>query len=156
LKVIERENAMNAERHAHTADTELPRTLVLLDPTSPDGEAGLALLDADDTHVAVVVLLSGRASHALREYANAERIDLATAGWNYTQSVADRLRTADRVVEAIVAIGPDPAVELLDLAEYHPTRRVIVPPSTLTLDRAAARRLIDGLPAVTVASPALV
>jgi hypothetical protein len=54
-------------------------TIVLLDPTSRDGEAGLELLGDDDRNVTLVVLLTGRASNALREYAIGEGIHLSTA-----------------------------------------------------------------------------
>ena len=37
----------------------LPTTIVLLDPTDPDGETALDLLESIDDHVALVVLTSG-------------------------------------------------------------------------------------------------
>ncbi|MFZ2442286.1 MAG: hypothetical protein WAW51_07990, partial [Ilumatobacteraceae bacterium] len=62
-----------------------PTTLVLLDPTSPDGESALTLLSDDDQHVTLLVLLSGPASRALRDFARAEDIDMSTAGWRYLE-----------------------------------------------------------------------
>ena len=49
---------MNIEPTTHIASPMT--TLVLLDPTSDDGEAPLHALTDDDHHVQVVVLLSGR------------------------------------------------------------------------------------------------
>lgn len=127
-----------------------PRTFVLVDPTSDDGESSLAVLDPDDDHVSLVVLLSGHSSRALREFAAAEGIDHASAGWIYLDQVAERIAGDDRVVETIVATGPDPAFELADLVALNDTRRVILPSSLPRMDARAYRRLVDQVPYVIV------
>jgi len=116
-------------------------TLVLLDPTSDDGEAPLHLLTDDDRHVQIVVLLSGRTSAALREYAASENLALADAGWIYLDQVAERLAAGDRLVETVLATGPDPVAELALLASVGNVRRILLPPSLNRLDPAAAQRV---------------
>ena len=127
-----------------------PRTFVLVDPTSDDGETSLDALDTSDDHVSLVVLLRGRSSSALREFAAAEGIDHASAGWIYLDQVAERIASADRIVETIVATGPDPAFELADLGALNDTRRVILPSSLPRIDARAFRRLVDQVPCVVV------
>jgi len=127
-----------------------PRTFVLIDPTSEDGETALDALDPTDDHVSLVALLSGRSSSALREFATTEGIDTASAGWIYLDQVTDRIAGDDRIVEAIVATGPDPAVELAILVALNETRRVIVPSSLPRIDSDACRRLVDRVPGVVV------
>lgn len=104
-----------------------PKTLVLLDPTSPQGESALELLDAEDRHVALVVLTAGPSAAALRQYAGAENIDVSSAADIYLDQVADRVAAPDRIVEVIRVSGSAPTVELADLEAMSPTRRVLRP-----------------------------
>lgn len=127
-----------------------PRTFVLIDPTSEDGETSLDLLDPSDDHVSLVVLLSGRSSSALREYAATEGIDPASAGWIYLDQVMERVDGGDRMVETIVATGPDPALELADLVALNDTRRVVLPSSLPRVDPYSFQRLVDRIPNVAV------
>lgn len=127
-----------------------PRTFVLVDPTSEDGETSLDALGPADDHVSLVVLLSGRSSSALREFAVTEGIDPASAGWIYLDQVTERVATGDRIVEAIVATGPDPAFELATLVALNETRRVILPSSLPRIDSDASRRLVEQVPNVVV------
>lgn len=139
----------------NTVNNDLPTTVVLLDPTSADGESGLDALADDDHHVAVVVLLSGRTSVALREYAAAENLALADAGWIYLDQVAERLDGSGRLVETVLATGPDPVAELALLAAGGNVGRIVLPPSMERLDPAAVLRAIELAPTVQVAEPAL-
>ena len=145
---------MNIEPTTHIASPMT--TLVLLDPTSDDGEAPLHALTADDHHVQVVVLLSGRTSAALREYAASENLALADAGWIYLDQVADRLARTGHLVETVLATGPDPVTELALLASEHRIARIVLPPSINRLDPAAVTRVADFAPLVTVADHAVV
>jgi hypothetical protein len=124
------------------------RTFVLVDPTSPDGETSLDALDPTDDHVSLVVLISGRSSSALRQFAEIEGIDPASAASIYLDQVAERIAGDDRVVECIVATGPDPALEIADLVALNDTRRVILPSSLQRPESDACRRLIDTVPLV--------
>lgn len=117
--------------------TTLPTTIVLLDPTAPDGESALDLLDTFDDHVALVVLLSGPSAASLAEFAAVERIDVGTAGWTYLDQVADRLATRGLHLETIAATGPDPVSEIADIAATRVTRRVLLPAAFGTTEKAA-------------------
>lgn len=134
----------------------LPRsskTFVLVDPTSPDGESTLALLEPSDLHTSVVVLLSGRSSGALREYAECENIDIALAASIYLDQVAERISAEGRIVETISTHGPDPARDLAELVAVNKTRRVLVPASLQRIDPAGFRLLVQDVPC-TVAGKA--
>lgn len=139
----------------HTTLTTLT-TLVLLDPTNTDGEAALESLGADDGHVALVVLLSGRTSAALREFAAAEGISLADAGFTYLDQVAHRASVGSRLVETVLATGPDATAELVLLANERNVGRVVLPPSSVRGDAAAIERLAAALPGVDVSVAGLV
>ncbi len=127
-----------------------PKTLVLLDPTSDDGESALSLLGSDDTHVALVVLMYGRSSEALHQFAGVENIDLASAASVYLDQVAERIDTPDRVVETLVSGGSDPVSEIEYLAAHSETRRVLVPSSLPRQEPAAFHRLVRALPDLIV------
>ncbi len=133
-----------------------PTTLVLLDPTNADGEAGLDALDPSDRHVALVVLLSGRTSAALREFAAAEGISLADAGFTYLDQVAPRAGLGSRLVETVLATGPDATAELVLLANERSVSRIVLPPSSMRSDAAAVDRLAAALPGVEVSVAGLV
>lgn len=109
--------------------SNLPTTIVLLDPSSPDGETALDLLDQVDDHVALVVMLSGPSAQALRDFAAAERIDVGTAGWIYLDQVTERLAYTGYHIQAITVSGPDTVAELADIAATTVTRRVLLPAS---------------------------
>jgi hypothetical protein len=129
-----------------------PATVVLVDPTAPDGESSLAALLEDDTHVLVVVLLSGRASNALHEYAHHEQTSVSAAAWTYLEQVAMRIDRPGRIVGTIAATGPDAATELALVAAEHDVGRVVLPTSALRSDRRIARRLAQLAP-VTIEMP---
>jgi hypothetical protein len=118
-----------------------PTTIVLLDPTSPDGETSLDALCDDDTNVALVVLLTGRASNALRDFAHSEGTHLSTAAWTYLDRLTPRLHRTHRQLEHVVATGPDTAHELATVAAHRPTGRIVLPASTQRLEPRLAARL---------------
>lgn len=135
-----------------TTQTTTHTTVVLVDPTSPDGHSSLGTLTDDDTNLLVVVLLSGRASSALRDFAHHENIGLSEAGWIYLDQVAVGLEQPGRTVGTITATGPDTARSLADIAIEHDADRVVLPSSTMRLDRTVARRLAQLAP-VTITVP---
>lgn len=136
----------------HDTTPHDPKTYVLVDPTSPDGESALDLLDESDTHVSLVVLLTGRMSAALKAFAVGADIGLPTAGWTYLDQVAARISRDGRAIETVVANGPSPAQELVHLMYSDEARRVLVPSSLERLDPAAHRRLVEAAD-VTVDAP---
>jgi hypothetical protein len=139
---------------ATTTTTHQSSTVVLVDPTAPDGESSLDALRDDDTHVLVVVLLSGRASNALHEYAHHEHTSVSAAAWTYLEQVAMRIARPDRTVGTIAATGPDAATELAVVVAEHVVDRVVLPTSALRTDRRIARRLAQLAP-VTIEMPSI-
>jgi len=141
---------------ALTTDTAaLPTTLVLLDPTSHDGENALGLLDATDEHITLLVLLSGPASRSLRDFARAEEIDMSTAGWRYLEQVVARVESAPEQLLAMTACGPSAAVELADVAATETVRRVLLPSSVDRLEPGLADLLARCVRAPVITAPAL-
>ena len=136
--------------HTDLTSHHEPTTLVLLDPTHHDGETVLDELHNGDTHVALVVMLSGRTSASLREYAAAEGIALAEAGFIYLDQVAERAVAPGRAVETILATGPDAAHELVLAASERQVERVVLPPSSYRLDRITVARVHAELPTAEV------
>ena len=136
--------------------TAVPTTLVLLDPTSPDGENALTLLDATDEHITLLVLLSGPSSRSLRDFARAEDIDMSTAGWRYLEQVVDRVEsvvTAPEQLLAMTACGPSAAVELADVAATETVRRVLLPSSVDRLEPGLADLLTGYVQAPVLTAP---
>lgn len=133
-------------------------TLVLLDPSSDDGEAALDLVDSSDTHLSLLVMLTGASASALRDFATAENTDTATAAWIYLDQVVERLADRSDIdhcrIEMIVAHGPDPVLELGDLAHQRDVRRILVPPSCARFRRKALATLGDQLRVPVIASAA--
>ncbi len=142
-----------------------PVTLVLLDPTSIDGESALSLLSPADDHVALITMVRGRTSTALRDFAHAEDIDVASAAWVYLDQVVARTgaaRTAvartelarteldGRALETMLVDGPDFSTELVDIARLTPIRRVLVGSSLERLAPAACQRLRAAMPAPVI------
>ena len=109
--------------------TMVPTTLVLLDSTSQDGESALELLGAQDDHVALITMISGSTSAAIREYARSENTDVITAGWLYLDQVVTRVDATSREVQAVLADGPDIVREMRSIAAATVVRRVLLPSS---------------------------
>lgn len=133
--------------------THMPTTLVLLDPTSNDGETALDLLDCCDDQIALVVLLSGRSSSALRDFAHSEDVDVSTAAWIYLDQVIERLDCTGRNVQAIVAVGPSAADELIDLSRTMALRRILLPSSIDRIDRRSRELLREQVATPVVTAP---
>ncbi len=104
-----------------------PTTLVLLNPTAPDGESALEKLSDIDTHITLVVLLWDEAGAALRDYAQSENIDLSAAGYAYLEQVAESLDVDEGSISFEVVNGSRPALELAMLQHTLTTRRVLLP-----------------------------
>ena len=96
------------------------RTFVLVDPTSPDdGRHRSTALDPTDDHVSLVVLISGRSSSALRQFADIEGIDPASAASIYLDQVADRIARDGRSSKRSWRPDLDPAIEIADLVALN-------------------------------------
>ena len=143
---------MSSPSHQTTTDPARTTTVVLVDPSSPDGHSSLNVLTDDDTDLLVVVLLSGRASFALHEYAHHEETSPSHAAWVYLDQVATGLERPGRTIGTISAGGPDAAADLADIAIEHDAARVVLPSSALRHDRTIARRLAQLAP-VAISTP---
>jgi hypothetical protein len=118
-----------------TNPTDTGTTLVLLDPTSDDGESALDLLDVQDRHVTLMVLISGPASRSLRDFAHAEEMYTSDAGWRYLEQVAGRMSPHPERLEMVNASGPDACTEIVEIAAGQAVRRVLLPSSVDRYER---------------------
>lgn len=132
---------------------DAPTTLVLLDPTSDDGESAISLLDAQDHHVTLMVLISGPASSALRDFARAEEVYVADAGWRYLEQVAGRLPRDPDCVAVVNASGPSASTEIADVAATQPIRRVLLPSSVDRHQRGLHDQIARSVDAPVVIAP---
>lgn len=133
--------------------TETPTTLVLLDPTSDDGESALGLLDAQDQHVTLMVLISGPASQALRDFARAEEVYMSDVGWRYLEQVAGRMSLGPECVAIVNASGPDAFAEIAELAATQAIHRVLLPSSVDRFQRGLHGQIERGVTAPVVVAP---
>jgi hypothetical protein len=127
------------------------RTLVLIDPSSPDGEGGLDVLEADDHAVTLLLMLHGQGASSLEEFASAEGIDIATAGSIYLDQVAERLDHDD--VESLSTSGYDTVGEILHVVRQGTVRRVVLPASLPGLSGHSLAKLAEGSPVPIVIAP---
>jgi hypothetical protein len=109
--------------------TIVPRTLILIDPSSPHGEGGLNVLTEDDRAVTLLLTLDGRSARSLREFAKTEGIDVSMAGLIYLDQVVSRVGVHTDDIETISTSGADAAGAILDVMAHRPVSRVIVPAS---------------------------
>ncbi len=119
-------------------------TLVLIDPSSPQGEAGVEALDQLDEAVVLVMPLYGRRAAALRDFAKSEDIDVATAGNIYLDQVAGRIDTDKHTLTMLPTDGLDLVADVVAVAKQLPSlRRIIVPASlaatVISLNRLSAQ-----------------
>lgn len=102
------------------------RTLVLIDPSSPDGENGIDVLGDDDGVVTLLLLLDHVSAAPVEQFADAERIPVQAAAEIYLQQVADRMSACPHV-DLISANGHDAVQEILLTARQHRATRIVVP-----------------------------
>ena len=105
----------------------MSRTLVLIDPSSAHGEGGLDLLTSDDRAVTLLLTLDGHSSRSLRDFAEAEAIDLSVAGLIYLDQVAERLRGHTDDIDTVSTSGADAVSEIFHVMQHSSVNRVIVP-----------------------------
>ena len=91
------------------------RTLILIDPSSPDGEGGIGVLTEEDQAVTLLLTLDGRSATSLREFANAENIDVSMAGLIYLDQVVCRLSQHTSDIETISTTGSDSVGEIFNV-----------------------------------------
>jgi hypothetical protein len=131
----------------------MSRTLILIDPSSPHGEGGLNVLTADDQAVTLLLTLDGRSAASLRDFANAEDIDVSLAGLIYLDQVASRLSVHTSDIETISTSGADAVNEIFHVLQQRPVNRVIVPASLPGLEAAGLSKLLKVCPVPVVVAP---
>ena len=129
------------------------RTLVLIDPSSPDGEGGLGVLTNDDQAVTLLLTLDGRSAASLREFALAEDIDVSMAGLIYLDQVVCRISVHTDDIETISTSGSDAVGEIFHVLQHRPVSRVIVPASLPGLDAGGLAKLLQVCPVPVVVAP---
>lgn len=129
------------------------RTLILVDPSSPHGEGGLGVLTSDDLAVTLLLTLDGRSAAALREFADAEAIDVSMAGLIYLDQVAGRLGSHTDDIEIISTAGSDAVNEIFHVLQDRPVSRVIVPASLPGLEGAGLSKLLRVCPVPVTVAP---
>ena len=129
------------------------RTLILIDPSSPDGEGGLSMLTSEDQAVTLLLTLDGRSAASLREFAVAECIDVSMAGLIYLDQVVCRTSVHTDDIETISTSGSDSVGEIFHVLQHRAVSRVIVPASLPGLDVAGLRKLQQGCPVPVLVAP---
>jgi len=130
-----------------------PRTLVLIDPSSPHGEGGIGVLTDQDRAVSLLLTLDGRSATSLREFAEAEEIDVSMAGLIYLDQVVCRVSLHTDDIETISTSGSDAVAEIFHVLEHRPVNRVIVPASLPGLEGDGLAKLIMLCPVPVVVAP---
>jgi hypothetical protein len=131
----------------------VPRTLILIDPSSPHGEGGLAVLTPDDQAVTLLLTLDGRSAASLRDFAEAEDIDVSMAGLIYLDQVAGRLSLHTDDIETVSTSGSDAVSEIFHVMQRRPVSRVIVPASLPGLEQVGLLKLLRVCPVPVVVAP---
>ena len=129
------------------------RTLILIDPSSPDGEGGLDVLTNQDRAVTLLLTLDGRSAASLRDFAIAEDIDVSMAGLIYLAQVVCRLSMHTDDIETISTSGSDAVNEIFRVLQHRPVSRVIVPASLPGLEANGLARLLKVCPVPVVVAP---
>ena len=131
----------------------VPRTLILIDPSSPDGEGGLSMLTPEDQAVTLLLTLGGRSAASLREFAVTECIDVSMAGLIYLDQVVCRISVHTDDIETISTSGSDSVGEIFHVLQHRAVSRVIVPASLPGLDVAGLRKLQQCCPVPVIVAP---
>ncbi|MEY2582056.1 MAG: hypothetical protein QOE09_1905 [Ilumatobacteraceae bacterium] len=131
----------------------VPRTLILVDPSSPHGEGGLGVLTPEDRAVTLLLTLDGRSAAALREFADAENIDVSMAGLIYLDQVAARLGSQMDDILTISTSGCDAVNEIFHVLQDRPVHRVIVPASLPGLQASGLSKLLKVCPVPVTVAP---
>jgi hypothetical protein len=132
----------------------VPRTLIIVDPSSPHGEGGLDVLTPEDRAVTLMVTLGGRSAASLHDFAAAEEIDVSMAGLIYLDQVACRLSAQTADIDTISTHGSDAVGEIFHLLQRQPVSRVILPASLPGLESTDLSRLVRMCPVPVVVAPA--
>jgi len=135
--------------------TTVPRTLILIDPSSAHGEVGLQELTPDDRAVTLMVTLGGQSATSLRDFAEAEDIDVSMAGLIYLDQVACRLSAHTADIDTVATHSSDAVGEIFHILQQQPVSRVIIPASLPGFERTGLSKLMRMCPVPVVVAPAV-
>jgi hypothetical protein len=118
-------------------NTKHTTTIVLVDPSDPDGEAGVGLLNASDRSVVLVIPIGGYLAEPLREFCRAEDVGVSAAADLYFDQLNGRLSDEfangasddPRTVTMHSIDGSDYVGELVELTHRLAGGRIVVPTS---------------------------
>lgn len=130
------------------------RLLVLLDPSSEDGETGAVLASTmvgQAGHVELAVAMNGPETWALKAYAESEEISLKEAAWIYLDQAA--LRLGGKSVGTTTVEGLDLAPELVQAAEAAGAEALVLP-ALMAARVMASKQSWAGLALPVVVAPA--
>lgn len=127
--------------------TTTPTTIVVIDPASPNGEAGIDALNDTDSRVALILPLYGRRSKSLKQFATSENIGISTAGSLYLDQIAERINREQHDLSLVSTDGYDFEADILSFAAKVDVGRIIIPASLagaggLSLNRLATRSAV--------------
>jgi len=111
-----------------TQETTFERLLVVLDPSSREGDAGAKLarsLVGLEGHIHLAVALSGPESAALQDYAAAESMTVKDAAEIYLRQTKERL--GSQGVTSTLLDGTDLAADLVDAVESSNSGGAVMP-----------------------------
>ncbi len=128
-------------------------TIVVLDPTSPTGEAGVDYVGEQGDGITLLLFLDDPSARAIRQFALAENMSVSEASGRYLDQVCARF--ASHVDEAVSTVTADPVAEILDLVERRRAKTIVVPPTLPGLGGAGLQRLIAASTVPVVVAPPL-
>lgn len=134
-------------------NTNFERLVVLVDPSTPDGELGADLaqsLIAPDGRFHVAVALSSTSAWAFEAFADSERVSVNQAVGSYVTRVSDRLGR-DRTTATFLS-GEDIVFEVSALVQEVGANAVVVP-ATLAAQVLATKRSWAALPFPVIVAP---
>ena len=128
-------------------------TLVLLDPSSPDGEAGLLVARERDARLTVMIFIDDPSGAPLAAFADAESVSISHAANRYLDQVI--ARCAPEHIEVVSSSGVDPVDEILEIADETRASSIIIPPSRPGLGGRSWDRLVAASTVPIVLAPRL-
>ena len=126
-------------------------TLILLDPSSPDGEAGLLVARNSEARVTVMIFTDDPSGASLAAFADAESVSISHAAGRYLDQVV--ARCAPEHIEVVSSSGVDPVDEILEIAGETQASSIIIPPSRPGLGGRSWDRLVAASTVPIVLAP---
>ena len=127
-------------------------TLVLLDPSSPDGEAGLLVARDSEAKVTLMIFIDDPSGAPLAAFADAESVSISHAASRYLDQVIARC-ASEGPIETVSSSGVDPVDEILEIADETQASSIVIPPSRPGLSGRSWDRLVSASTVPIVLAP---